>query len=190
MRHAGGHLFRFLGSIDSKRAGGDPLPTWIKRTPSTTPLPRSDAAMVYDAYHGQVVLFGGFGQGGYLNDTWIWDGINWIQQTPGTSPSPRYDGAIAYDASTGQVLLFGGPVSPIPCPGIAQSVSAGVTDNNGVFYCAPGRRAAGCNGRVQRGNWVPAGNVALTNARRGTYCHAGSSGPCFPLGLEAGYCCV
>ena len=69
-------------------------------------LPRYGQAMVYQAIRGRVVLFGGF-SGGYLGDTWEWDGVRWIQRTtPG--PSPRYSHAMAYDAARDRVVLFGG----------------------------------------------------------------------------------
>jgi hypothetical protein len=67
--------------------------------------------MAYDAGHSQVVLFGGFGEGTYLNDTWLWNGTNWAQANPVTSPSPRAAHSMAYDAAHGQVVLFGGLAS-------------------------------------------------------------------------------
>jgi hypothetical protein len=86
--------------------------TWTQQFPTTSPPPRYDAAMAYDAVNGQVVLFGGAVQteNGLLSDTWTWNGTTWTQQFPTTSPSPRYGAATAYDASTGQVLLFGGEI--------------------------------------------------------------------------------
>jgi hypothetical protein len=63
--------------------------------------------MAYDATHGQVVLFGGFGTG-YLGDTWTWDGTDWTQRTSAHAPSPREAMSMAYDAAHGQVVLFGG----------------------------------------------------------------------------------
>jgi len=66
--------------------------------------------MAFDAMHGQVVLFGGFGgqNQAFLNDTWLWNGTNWTQANPANSPSPRYSSAMDYDAAQGQVVLFGG----------------------------------------------------------------------------------
>jgi hypothetical protein len=62
--------------------------------------------MAYDAATGQLVLFGGFVGGTYLNDTWTWDGTNWTQQNPTTSPSPREGLSMAYDDAIGLVVLF------------------------------------------------------------------------------------
>jgi hypothetical protein len=38
--------------------------------------------MAYDAAAGTVVMFGGDGLNGALNDTWTWNGSDWTQQTP------------------------------------------------------------------------------------------------------------
>jgi hypothetical protein len=64
--------------------------------------------MAFDAAHGRVVLFGGAVTGGFMGDTWTWDGATWTQQHPATSPPPRMSMGMAYDATRGQVVLFGG----------------------------------------------------------------------------------
>jgi hypothetical protein len=68
--------------------------------------------MAYDADRGEVVLFGGDGNGwdgnGILGDTWTWDGTDWTQRSPVHAPSPRASMGMAYDAAHGQVVLFGG----------------------------------------------------------------------------------
>lgn len=74
---------------------------------STTPPPRSGAAMAYDAATGSVVLFGGEGpDGDRLADTWTWDGTNWTQQSPSVAPPPDYEAAMAYDAARGEIVLL------------------------------------------------------------------------------------
>ena len=83
-------------------------PNWYQQSPATSPPPRYIDALTYDAGHGQAVLFGGFGESGYLNDTWLWNGSNWSQASPANSPSPRAAELMAYDAAQGQVVLFGG----------------------------------------------------------------------------------
>ena len=85
-------------------------PTWQQQSPSTSPTARYIHAITYDAGHGQVVLFGGFGGGGDLNDTWLWNGTTWAQVSPANSPSSRSAHAMVYDAAHGQVVLFGGLV--------------------------------------------------------------------------------
>jgi hypothetical protein len=52
---------------------------WVKVTSYLTA--RDQHAMAYDAARGQVVLFGGVGYSGTLNDTWVWDGTNWVEKT-------------------------------------------------------------------------------------------------------------
>jgi hypothetical protein len=82
--------------------------TWTEQTPTKSPPARYSASMVYDAATGDMVLFGGLGIDGYLNDTWTWNGATWTQAQPAKSPSARTSASIAYDAASQQVLLFGG----------------------------------------------------------------------------------
>jgi hypothetical protein len=83
-------------------------PAWQQPSPSNSPSARYIQALTFDAGHGQVVLFGGFGGGGELSDTWLWNGTTWFQASPANSPSARSAHAMAYDAAHGQVVLFGG----------------------------------------------------------------------------------
>ena len=62
---------------------------WTQQSQKTLPGARIYSAMAYDSAHDQVVLFGGFVGGTFLNDTWLWDGSNWTQASPQTSPSGR-----------------------------------------------------------------------------------------------------
>jgi hypothetical protein len=82
--------------------------TWTKQAPNTSPSPRSDASMAYDAATGNVVLFGGGTASTNFGDTWTWDGSTWTKQAAKTSPPARHSASIAYDAATGNVVLFGG----------------------------------------------------------------------------------
>src|SRR5271166_2737266 len=96
-------------------AQADPIPPpslapgWYQQSPATSPGGRFDHAIAYDAAHGQVVLFGGFG----ANDTWVWNGTTWTQAVPPNTPNnpgPRANAAMVYDAAHGQVVMFGGLV--------------------------------------------------------------------------------
>jgi hypothetical protein len=58
-----------------------------------------------DPATGQVVLFGGVGDGA---NTWLWVAGHWVLARPPTSPPGRIDASAAYDPETEQVLLFGG----------------------------------------------------------------------------------
>jgi len=64
--------------------------------------------MAFDAATRTMVLFGGISDGGYLDDTWSWNGATWTRLFPSTSPPPRSGASMAYDAATRTVLLFGG----------------------------------------------------------------------------------
>jgi hypothetical protein len=58
--------------------------------------------MEYDAAAKVVLLFGGYDDAGYLNDTWTWDGVDWSQQSPSASPPVRAGAGIGYDLVTHQ----------------------------------------------------------------------------------------
>ena len=69
--------------------------------------------MAFNPATGNMVLFGGFGSGGYRSDTWTWGPMPgaptiWDQQSPPTSPAARWGAVMAYDPATGNMVLFGG----------------------------------------------------------------------------------
>ena len=82
--------------------------TWAKRALATSPPSRSSHVMAFDSKRREVVLFGGSGALGFVNDTWTWDGSNWTQRSAPTSPSARQGASVAFDDVMGQALLFGG----------------------------------------------------------------------------------
>ncbi|HEY3358259.1 MAG TPA: kelch repeat-containing protein [Polyangia bacterium] len=84
--------------------------TWVDRTSTPAPDPRSRPSMAYDAGRGVTVLFGGYNSGlnAVFADTWEWNGTAWRQLAPATVPSARSAAAFAYDAARGECLLFGG----------------------------------------------------------------------------------
>lgn len=81
---------------------------WTLRTLEDSPAPRSSAAMAYDSLRQVVVLFGGLSAGGYIADTWEWDGFSWNQRTPTIAPTPRASMAFTFDAARGVCVLHGG----------------------------------------------------------------------------------
>jgi hypothetical protein len=81
---------------------------WTQMFPAVSPPSRYLNGMAFDAATGQVVVFGGVGNAGFLGDTWVWNGANWTQQFPSNTPSPRGAPMMTYDAVRGQVVLFGG----------------------------------------------------------------------------------
>ena len=64
--------------------------------------------MDFDESRGELVVFGGINNGGFLGDTWTWDATEWTQRTSPTSPSARKNPVVAYDAARGRIVLFGG----------------------------------------------------------------------------------
>ena len=97
--------------------------TWIQASPATSPPGRYNAAMVYDAAIGKIVMFGGNttfpptcavceDSVAELNDTWEWDGTNWTQVFPATSPFKVWNPGhiMGYDPSTGTVVMYDGPL--------------------------------------------------------------------------------
>lgn len=60
-----------------------------------------------------MVMFGGASPGGYLNDTWSWDGIEW-KEHDARGPSPRYGHRMYYDSESRCVVLTGGMITTPP----------------------------------------------------------------------------
>jgi hypothetical protein len=137
---------------------------WNQLSPGTSPPPRSGAAMVYDAAHNNIVLFGGTTGSSDLGDTWIWNGSTWTLITPPTSPpGRRFDSqGMAYDPNMQAVVMFGGidytstifyndtwvwngttwtQMSPVSAPSARRTVLA--TDPSGNVMLFGGTGASG-----------------------------------------------
>jgi hypothetical protein len=82
--------------------------TWTQDFPATSPRARASVAMTYDGVSKKVVLFGGFGDTGYSNDTWTFDGTTWTKIETTIAPPARANAQMAYDRRTRRVVLFGG----------------------------------------------------------------------------------
>lgn len=89
--------------------------TWTNLNPPTMPPNRADASIAYHPGTGKIVLFGGYGDTGMLNDTWTFDGTTWQKETPLISPSARGGAALAHDPKTSGMLLFGGWCATVVC---------------------------------------------------------------------------
>lgn len=73
----------------------DPTSGWVQLTVSgSQPPARHSAPMAYDPSTEEVILFGGYGATGPLNDTWVLthtgSAWQWQQQNPTASPSARF----------------------------------------------------------------------------------------------------
>ena len=82
---------------------------------TTNPGLRAAPQLAFDSARNVVVLFGGVNAGGYLCDTWEWNGATsvWTQKQPNTNcgttqPVAVFGGGFAYDSKRGVSVLFGG----------------------------------------------------------------------------------
>ena len=84
--------------------------SWTNRSPINPPSARYKHALAYDASSHKVILFGGAGSSGYLNDTWAYDYTSntWTNRSPANPPSARGYHALAYNQAFHTVILFGG----------------------------------------------------------------------------------
>jgi hypothetical protein len=66
--------------------------------------------MAFDQDSNVVVLFGGYGNGSHLSDTWAFNmtTMTWENMEPTLSPSPRAATTMVYDPVGKQMILFGG----------------------------------------------------------------------------------
>jgi hypothetical protein len=88
--------------------------TWSEITPASgaAPTPRTLASAVFDTRNRQMVIFGGQGAAGPLNDVWAFDldAHTWTDLTPasGAVPAPRFTPASVYDAVSHRMLTWSG----------------------------------------------------------------------------------
>jgi hypothetical protein len=83
--------------------------TWLKANVPFAPSPRSGAPLVFDELAGEVVLYGGYTQGGASQETFYWDGTRWESRPiVETGPSYRSDHGLVYDAARQRMVLVGG----------------------------------------------------------------------------------
>src|SRR5207302_5158767 len=74
------------------------------------PTPRYSAASGWDPTTGHVVLAGGCcnASGGFLTDTWTFDGSAWTRHERSDAPSPRIQVQAVTDTDHHDLVLFGG----------------------------------------------------------------------------------
>src|SRR3990170_3875203 len=94
MRHGGNQLLcaAFCASWACGKILADEA-VWTLREVTEGPTGRYGHAMAYDTARGVTVLFGGYGQGGELRETWEWDGNAWTVRAI-SGPSARYQHAM------------------------------------------------------------------------------------------------
>jgi hypothetical protein len=64
--------------------------------------------MTYDPVSKRVIMFGGFGANGNLNDTWAFDGTNWTKLKTNSAPPVRNGASMAFDRPSSKIVMFGG----------------------------------------------------------------------------------
>ncbi len=114
-RNGDGSRLLLFGGIDASSAYLDDTwlwdsanDDWLVQAPASKPSARALYGLTYDQARSVWVLFGGQGSGGYLGDTWEYNGTTWTQRTPATSPSARSNATLTYDPVRGQAVLIGG----------------------------------------------------------------------------------
>jgi hypothetical protein len=81
---------------------------WINPGVSSPPG-RCCMGIAYDPAMRSTVMFGGFTNPSYLNDTWTWVlRRGWTRLSPAAAPSPRQGPGMVWDGAAGNVVLFGG----------------------------------------------------------------------------------
>jgi len=80
---------------------------WKQLIPKTKPPSRRFAGMVYDETLKKTVLFGGFDDTNYRNDTWTWDGTDWTEVKK-DKPTNRGLMAMWYDPLQKKTIIYGG----------------------------------------------------------------------------------
>jgi subtilisin family serine protease len=83
---------------------------WNRIDVPRKPTVRSLGTMSYDPIRRETVLFGGLkdGSGGFLNDTWVWDGATWTKRDTPTAPAARVFASMSWDPGSGKTMLVGG----------------------------------------------------------------------------------
>lgn len=87
--------------------------SWRNITPATgaAPEPRSSGTAIYDPVGRRVVIFGGLGVRGFLNDVWAFDLLSnvWDRlETTGGPPDPRLGANAVYDPPGHRMVIWAG----------------------------------------------------------------------------------
>lgn len=86
--------------------------TWKRITPlNSSPGARANHAMVYDSKQDRLIVFGGRGEGGLLNDVWAFSlkDRSWVNLTPtGSAPAPRLTPTAVYDSKKNRMIVYSG----------------------------------------------------------------------------------
>lgn len=76
-------------------------------TTKSKPSARRQSALVYDQTLKKTVLFGGYDNSNFKDDTWTWDGANWTEVKKDKPPN-RSLHAMWYDPLAKKTIIYGG----------------------------------------------------------------------------------
>ncbi|MBK8975084.1 MAG: hypothetical protein IPM29_04105 [Planctomycetes bacterium] len=76
--------------------------------PTGGPAARYDAAIAFDAFRGVCVLFGGYDNSTYFDDTWQYDGTAWTRVVTDNAPPARGAAQLVFNPLLGALVLHGG----------------------------------------------------------------------------------
>ncbi len=85
---------------------------WKSFTPKPVPDFRRFAAIVYDQNIKKTVLFGGYDNINYRDETWTWDGTTWTKLKPSKKPGHRAQMAMWYDTRAKKTIIYSGAGRP------------------------------------------------------------------------------
>lgn len=108
-----GTLVLFGGSVGEYPSHTLLADTWVwddggwRLAAPSGPAAHSSVSMAYDSARAQVVLFGGWTDGGDLAATWTWNGTTWTRHDV-FGPGARSSAAMSWDPWSERVVLFGG----------------------------------------------------------------------------------
>lgn len=116
----GGHMTRVSSNAVESLGYGDTLWSltfsegkWVTIPQQGSAIPRERYwhHLAFDPISAAIILYGGDGGQGYLDDTWIYESHSnqWrLVRADTPPPPPRINGAIAFDEGRQQMILFGG----------------------------------------------------------------------------------
>lgn len=107
----GGATNSLLTTNDLFQLTLDPTPHWTQLSLPGAPPTRVNATAIFDEPRRRMIVFGGQGSSGLLNDVWAFNlaSNSWTQLFPtGTSPASRYDHTAVYDLRRQRMLVHGG----------------------------------------------------------------------------------
>lgn len=106
-------LCTFITATNTAQAQNSSGWQWRNITPASGQMPsaRRDGEAIYDPVSKRIILFGGSGDSGLLNDTWAFDpnSKTWTKlATQGAAPSGRFGFDAVYDPVGHQLVIYSG----------------------------------------------------------------------------------